>query len=167
MKIGVFGSAVNPVTLGHMDAIEQALEVCDKVLLVPSFSHAFGKDMKPFTFRCDLAELAVKECFGDRVTVSRLEEKLFDGAPIYTWKLMSALAEQYPSDQLVFLCGQDNIDNFSAFDRSEYILDNWEVVGLKERKVIRSTLVRNAVAAGECIKRFVPSSVIKQINENY
>ena len=53
MKIAVFGSAFNPPSLGHKSVIER-LSHFDKVLLVPSLSHAWGKEMLPFDTRIDM-----------------------------------------------------------------------------------------------------------------
>ena len=167
MKIGVFGSALNPITLGHIDAIEQALETNDKVIVIPSFCHAHGKVMKPFDERVEMARQSVAHHFDERVEVVDVEKGIYDGEPIYTWKLMDALDALYPHDELNFLCGSDNFTQFHIFDKSEYILSKWGVSELKERKDIRSTYVRNAVEAGHSIEGMVTPSLINTINRMY
>ena len=56
MRIAVMGSAFNPPTLGHVDVIEQALANADRVWLVPSFRHAWGKEMAPYLDRCAMSQ---------------------------------------------------------------------------------------------------------------
>ena len=45
MNVAIFGSAFDPPTLGHADAVQFLLETkkFDQVWLVPSFRHAFAK----------------------------------------------------------------------------------------------------------------------------
>ncbi|MEF1220429.1 nicotinate-nicotinamide nucleotide adenylyltransferase, partial [Photobacterium damselae] len=43
-QIAIFGSAFNPPTLGHLSVLER-LSQFDKVLVLPSYAHAWGKVM--------------------------------------------------------------------------------------------------------------------------
>ncbi|CAH7339717.1 Nicotinate-nucleotide adenylyltransferase [Vibrio chagasii] len=169
-KIGVFGSALNPMTLGHVDAIKQALELCDRVLVVPSFSHAFSKKMKPFDLRVELARKTVEAEFaGGLVEVSTVEQELsktIEGA-IYTYDLLDSLSKADPENEYVFLCGTDNIQNFDAFYKSDEIMNGWSVLGLEERVAIRSTYVRNNVVEGLNIKNMVSSSIESDVKKIY
>lgn len=167
MKIGVFGSAFNPPTKGHMDCIKQIMGKFDKIILVPSYSHAFGKNMINFDTRVKMTTLAIEENDQQGILVSSIEKDIFDGSPIYTWQLMMELERQYPNDQLTFVCGVDNAENFKMFDKSELILKRWGVCVVEERKKIRSTLVRQKVAKGESIIGLVPENIIKIIEKEY
>ena len=56
MNIAIFGSAFNPPTLGHADAIAWLTESgqFDQIWLVPAFKHAFAKDMLDYRKRIAL-----------------------------------------------------------------------------------------------------------------
>lgn len=171
MKIGVFGSALNPMTLGHVDGINQALEVCDKVIVVPSYAHAFGKRMKPFDVRCELASMTIDHEFGgESVELSRIEESIshdLGDRPVYTYDLLSELTKQYPDDDFVFLCGTDNVEILEKFYKYEEIVASWGFQELTERTPIRSTLVRNCVAQKQSIKGLVSPVVEERIIKEY
>ena len=60
-KIAVFGSAFNPPSLGHKSVID-SLSHFDLVLLVPSISHAWGKQMLSYEIRCELIDAFIRHC---------------------------------------------------------------------------------------------------------
>ena len=170
MKVGVFGSALNPMTMGHVDAIKQALEHCDKVLVVPSYSHPFGKSMKPFSVRCDIAEATISAEFDGLVEICRIEESIYDPSnarPVCTFDLLESLSAKEPDIEFVFLCGTDNVVILEKFYRYEEIISKWRFLELKERKQIRSTLVRNNIAKNKSITSLVSASVIETVSEVY
>ena len=76
MKIAVFGSAFNPPTRGHEDAIRYVLdEVGDveKILLVPSYHHAFAKQMADYDTRIELLKAFVNDIDDNRVQAEAIE----------------------------------------------------------------------------------------------
>ncbi len=167
MRVGIFGSAFNPITNGHIDAIEQALKQFDHVIAVPSYSHAFGKMMKPYEFRLKLTEVALTKHFGERVSVSNVEKRIYCSAPVYTWQVMTQLDKELPSDTITFICGTDNIEQFCKFQKSELIKSRWGVYEVRERSPIRSTLVRAKSEKGSCIDGLVPSIIKHEIETEY
>ena len=73
-RIGVFGSAFDPPTLGHQDVLQQAAGHFDRILLVPSASHAFNKKSQPFVTRLALLEVFVNSASIDiELEISDLE----------------------------------------------------------------------------------------------
>ncbi|ELP6119228.1 hypothetical protein QTV43_000368 [Vibrio vulnificus] len=165
-RIGVFGSALNPPTNGHIDAIKQALCFVDHVIVVPSFSHAYGKDMKPFDVRVQLARQAFKQ-FGDRVSVSDIERSIYKGKPVYTCELMPEIQKIHFDSKVVFICGPDNVLGFANFKNSLEILEKFQLITVTEQKAIRSTLVRSNVQKGLLINNLVPKSIINTVLDIY
>ncbi|CAH7168052.1 Nicotinate-nucleotide adenylyltransferase [Vibrio chagasii] len=165
-RIGVFGSALNPPTNGHVDAIEQALCFVDQVLVVPSYSHAFGKEMKPFNVRVNLAKAAFEQ-FGDRVIVSDIERSLYKGGPVYTCDLLSEIQKIHSDSIIAFICGPDNLLGFSHFKNSADVLERFQILSVTERKAVRSTLVRSNIQNGKRINNLVPQSIIKTVQDVY
>lgn len=152
-KIGVFGSAFNPPTLGHLDVLKQASSEFDLILLVPSVSHAFTKKMLPFDVRIELLEIFaanvyIPEC---KLEVCKLEVDMlqqFPNKPVYTYDLLEALEEHYKGKaQLGFIRGPDNADpqTWQRFYKAEEIGQRWTLFTAEERVQVRSTLIRERI----------------------
>lgn len=155
IKIGVFGSAFNPPTLGHLDVLYQASEAFDLILLVPSASHAFAKRLQPFNdrvamLRCFLTEVQSANC---RFEICELEAELFKQSPdmpVYTFDLLEALEQQYKGQgQLSFIRGPDNVDPsiWQRFYKAEEIEQRWDLFNAQERLNVRSSYARELIAS--------------------
>lgn len=171
MRIAVFGSAFNPPTLGHEDAINSVLSQqppFDKVLLVPSYQHAFGKTMLPYSQRVQLLDKFVAGLTDPRVELCAIEDKIaLPQKPVYTYDVLDYLQrEVYPKANLTFIIGPDNLKNWHKFYRADEVLARWQRLVVPEHKDIRSSYVREAIAKGENIEQWVPKSVSDYIMEH-
>ncbi len=152
-KIGIFGSAFNPPTRGHESAILQALPFLDEIWLMPSYSHAFGKQPISYEERLSLLKLFVKNIPSEKIRIS-IEEKLFfeknDVKYVYTYDLLLYLKEKYVDNDFVFVCGEDNAipETWSKFKDSELIDLEFGKIVSKELFLTRSTQVREAIKSG-------------------
>lgn len=153
-KIGVFGSAFNPPTLGHLDVLHQAADHFDRILLVPSASHAFTKKLQPFADRvgmlhCFLNEVDLQNC---QLELCTLEQTLLESnpdKPVYTFDLLEALEELYGKDiELSFIRGPDNADpqTWNRFYKAKDIQKRWTLFTAEERRPVRSSYVRELTA---------------------
>ena len=147
--IGVFGSAFDPPTLGHQDVLQQAAAHFDKILLVPSASHAFNKKSQPFSIRVEMLKHFAQEAEVDTVLeVCELEAQLLENnpqKPVYTFDLLSALEHLYQGDvQLSFIRGSDNAnpDVWRRFYKAKDIEQRWSLFTARERITARSSKVR-------------------------
>ena len=155
IKTGVFGSAFNPPTLGHQDVLCQAAVHFDRILLVPSASHAFSKKLLPFAQRVTMLECFLKDVIvsGCELELCTLEETLLNNAPdkpVYTFDLMEALEQQYGQEvELGFIRGPDNADPavWNCFYKAGDIEQRWQLFTARERRSIRSSLVRSLTAS--------------------
>ena len=154
-RVGILGSAFNPPTLGHLDVLDQAQELFDLILLVPSAAHAFSKQMLPFHHRVAMCQQLVKSvqfphC---QVQVSEIEHAMWTDnpeQPVYTFDLLELLERQFPGDQLGFIRGPDNASPqiWKRFYRSEDIEKRWQIFTASERQNIRSSQVRELLVSG-------------------
>jgi nicotinate-nucleotide adenylyltransferase len=107
-RVALFGGSFNPPHVGHLLAIAYVLgvEEVDRVVAVPVFEHALGKQLVPFEHRVEMARLA----FGwlPRVDVSAIEANL--GAPSRTLSTIVALEAQHPDWALRLMVGSDILD---------------------------------------------------------
>lgn len=173
--VAVFGSAFNPPHRGHEDVIKQVLTHADYVLLVPSYCHAFGKQMAPYEQRLAMTKAmsaGLNHSLGlpsngsvngsvngsanglERIQVSDIERKISEqkaaDQAIYTYDVLHALEEENPHASLIFVLGPDNAEpaTWDKFYRSQDILDRWGTWVAKEMVPVRSTSIRHTLAQG-------------------
>ncbi len=162
-KIAVFGSAFNPPTLGHQSVIE-SLSHFDKILLLPSIAHAWGKDMLDYDVRCTLVDAFISDLDIDNVERSTIEETLYQpGESVTTFAVLQALDAQLEDSELTFVMGPDNLINFSKFHRAEDILKRWAVMACPEKVNVRSTDIRNALQANADVSHLTTPTVCRML----
>lgn len=172
MKIAVFGSAFNPPTRGHLDAIQSIFKQADdvsKVLLIPSFKHAFSKQMLSYDTRLQLLDAFVMDIADERVETLAIEHLLAEGdKPVYTYDVLEYLqSELYPDAQLQFVIGPDNRQSWHKFYKADEILTRWSLLHVPENTPIRSTAVRENIEHGRNISALVTPSVQSLIQANH
>lgn len=162
-KIAVIGSAFNPPHLGHKDIIEQIYQDFDEILLVPSFRHAFGKEMVPFQHRLYMASMLAQSFHSESflsfktnaaVITSSIERDIGSETdqPVYTYDVLNELEARYLNagiqSELVFIVGPDNATRatWNKFYRGEEIIERWNLQPVSERIPVHSTLIRNLIA---------------------
>lgn len=169
MRVAVFGSAFNPMTKGHLDAIDYVLQTqrFDQLWLVPSYSHAFGKQMLAYEHRVEMLHQVVSSIEDPKVRAMPLEPQIaVQDKPVYTYDLLHYCAQQWPEcRQWCFVMGPDNQKNWHKFYRAEEVEQRFGTLVVPERVAVRSTLVREAIAAGKDIGQWVPEVVAHYIEE--
>jgi nicotinate-nucleotide adenylyltransferase len=165
-KIAVFGSAFNPPSLGHKSVIE-SLAHFDKVLLLPSIAHAWGKEMLDYAIRCELVDAFIEDLALDNVERSDIEEQLFlPGKSVTTFAVLEALEKRYENCELTFVMGPDNLLNFAKFYNADKILSRWTVMACPEKVKVRSTDIRDGIKAGEDISSLTTKRVWQKLAES-
>jgi nicotinate-nucleotide adenylyltransferase len=103
--LGVLGGSFDPPHIAHVMLALLGLSVggLSRVLVVPTFIHAFGKALSPFEQRLRMCELA----FADlrNVEVSAIEAEL--GGVSRTLRLVEELSRRHPDHDLRLLVGTD------------------------------------------------------------
>ena len=175
-RIGIFGSAFDPPTLGHLDVLRQAAPLFDKILLVPSAAHAFSKKSQPFTVRTTLLNAFCEDVsdLSCKVEVCLLEADLLaanSNKPVYTYDLLKALQKNLPQDELWFIRGPDNAaqETWHRFYRYLDIELQWSIFTAEENVFVRSSKLRNLLnqldgqVCTKDLSKFVTPSVLKLI----
>lgn len=148
---GVFGAAFDPPTLGHQNAIEQCRKHFDKVLLVPSAAHAFGKKMTEFKHRMAMLELFCQHWASSQILIEPVEKELLHqrpSKPVYSFDLLEALEQKYQSSnpKLTLILGPDNMVVWDKFYKHQAIDERWGRFGVREDIAVHSVDVRTLLA---------------------
>ncbi|UJF17311.1 nicotinate-nicotinamide nucleotide adenylyltransferase [Vibrio sp. SS-MA-C1-2] len=166
-QIAIFGSAFNPPTIGHLSVINHLLHF-DKILIVPSIAHAWGKQMLDFQLRCSLVETFISDIASSKVEACFDEEQLLgENKAVTTYMLLSHLQNINPDAELTFVIGPDNLLNFSKFSQAEEIVKKWKVLACPETVQVRSSTVREAIKNQQSIDSMLTKSVAKKIIQSH
>lgn len=119
LKIAIFGGSFNPVHLAHEEVVQYLLDQhgFDKVIVVPSFDHPFGKNLAPFSHRLAMCQL-VFEKDKERVIVSDVESRLGSG-PTFSFDMVTALKKEFIRADLSLVVGSDCQNELSKWYRIE------------------------------------------------
>lgn len=174
MRLAIFGGSFNPPHLAHQMAALGALEIgaVDEVWVVPTFQHAFGKELAPFTDRVQMCRLMAAP-LGPRVAVSTVEAEI--GGESRTLRTLERVAGLLPEAELRLLIGADILDETESWYR-------WSDVARRAPPLvfgragyagsarcdlvlpdISSTEVRRRIAAGESVAGLLPQAVAAYI----
>ncbi|CEO40816.1 nicotinate-nicotinamide nucleotide adenylyltransferase [Photobacterium kishitanii] len=161
--LAVFGSAFNPPSLGHRSVLER-LGQFDKVLLLPSYQHAWGKVMLDYNARCDLVRAFICDIGQSNLELSTLEQEIAIGDnAVTTFAVLEALQLDYPDSDITFVIGPDNFLSFQRFYKAEDILKRWQVMACPETVPVRSTLIREALLNKTDISDYTTPTVNKML----
>jgi nicotinate-nucleotide adenylyltransferase len=116
--LGVLGGSFDPPHVAHvmLALLGLSLGGLSRVLVVPTFIHAFGKALSPFAARIHMCELAFAPLA--RVEVSAIESEL--GGTSRTLRLVQELKQRHPDSDLRLLIGTDILaerERWQDFDK--------------------------------------------------
>jgi nicotinate-nucleotide adenylyltransferase len=151
----------------------------DRVLVIPSFKHPFGKPLEPYEHRVKMCELAFAH-LGMFVTISRIEEEL--GGVSYTVETLRALKQQNPAAELRLIIGGDilqDAEKWRAFDEVKSIAPLLVIPRLQEGRAladkqnaacylpdVSSSDIRARLLAGQPLHHGVPLAVQEYIAQH-
>lgn len=194
MKIGVLGGTFDPVHLGHIMMAEEARKSLglSEVLLVPAGQPMTRskESLAPAEHRLQMLRLAAAE--SPHLKVSALE--IDRPGPSYTVDTLDELRKQYGvEDEIYFILGWDSLAQLPIWREPARIINmcllvaiprpGWprpslktlekDIPGISKKVIflekpnvdISATDIREKVARGEPISRFVPRQVANYIKK--
>jgi nicotinate-nucleotide adenylyltransferase len=173
--VAIFGGSFNPPHVAHVLAVTWVLatEDVERLVMIPTFQHPFGKPLAPYDARVRMCELAA--AWLPRVTVSRVEEEL--GGESRTLRTLEHLAALHPDWRMRLVIGGDVVleaDKWFRFDRIQELAPPL-VVGragfdapeapIAALPAVSSREVRARIAAGrwEELRTLVPREVLAYV----
>lgn len=180
--IALFGGSFNPPHVAHQMVALYVLETqpVDAVWFVPTFVHAFGKDLAPYADRVAMCELAAR-AVGARCVVSRIEEELAARPGFVASRTLDtaqAIAAAQPGATLRLVIGADILAETHKWYRWDELVRRAPPIVVSrggyprppdllstevEITTLSSTLVRTRIAAGDDVSGLLPRAVIGYI----
>lgn len=168
LRVAVFGGSFNPPHMAHVQIIAWLLSTGHaEVWMVPCWRHMFGKRLAPFDRRMEMCRAAAG--IFSRCSVLDIEGNL-KGRSLML-RTIRALKADWPANhniELSLAIGPDNWlvrDKWEGFDQLERECRIVVVGGDDQPRLpdIRSTLIRDRLAAGEDVEGLLPSGALSVI----
>lgn len=186
MKIGIFGGSFNPPHKVHkkiaLDLIEKGY--VDKVIYVPTGDNYIKKDLINFYDRLQMVKLIIKN--NNNLEVSDIGN---NNNYKYTYQTLDYFNNN--KDEIYFICGTDNLNEFDTWINYKYILENYKLLVIRRnnddiakilekykeykdniiitsinQEKISSTIIRNMLKNNENVVEYIEKSVKKYIEKN-
>ena len=154
MRIGVFAGSFCPVTLGHVDSIEKAAKLVDKLYVVVGVN-ANKSYAIPLEKRLDMLKKAISH-------VKNAEAVAYEG-------MMTDFCKQHEVSVMIKSI-RNALDLQSVIDLNDVNESYWQgetvfVVGSKQFRHISSSLVRELAGLGQDFSEFVPQNCYGEIRK--
>ena len=145
----VYGGSFDPIHLGHVSMIRRAVGLGCRVIIVPAFRHAFGKQSAPFEHRLRMCRLALDAPLQAHAAVCDVERRLasHDGEPVYTYDVLRQLRERL-GQPLTLLVGPDIAAEWQRWHRHADIDREFGRLSLPSTHAVRSSDVRQRLRQG-------------------
>jgi nicotinate-nucleotide adenylyltransferase len=180
-KVGIYSGSFNPIHHGHVMLANYLVEFSDLdelwFVVTPQNPLKKKEDLLDDDERLKMVQLAIGD--DPRIYVSDIEMHL--PTPSYTINTLTALSEQHPDSEFVFVCGMDSLQNLKNWREYQKILDNYEllvfpregydggelinypsVTVLKTPIIeISSTFIRQCVKEGRDVRHFMPEKAFE------
>lgn len=181
MRVALFGGSFNPPHVGHVMVVSWLLSAgkAERVWLVPTGSHPFGKALAPFADRVAMAGAAIS-LFGDRARVEPIEGER-EGTT-YTIDTVELLRAKHPDVRFSLVVGTDVMHDrpkWKEFDRLVTLVELLPVrrAGVAGSEVddpanpsplfpeVSSSDVRKRISEGRSVDGLVPDRVREIIRD--
>lgn len=188
MKIGIFGGCFNPPHKMHKNISLELIKrgYLDKVIYVPTGDNYKKKDLTSFETRYNMVSLMISN--NKNLLVSDIGNKNYE----YTYQVLDYFKCIYKKDDIYFICGSDNLNEFDTWKNYEYILKHYKLLVIKrnsdninyiikkynkykkniiisnvEEKYLSSTIIRNNIKNNEkeMVKKELDDSVYEYIKK--
>jgi len=184
MKIGIFGGCFNPPHKMHIKIARNIISqgLVDKIIFVPTENSYTKAELVDINYRISMLNLVIDK---NNMDVSEVSESLNYK---YTFEVLDYFNHQYPNAQIYFICGTDNLKDFSHWLNYEYILEKYKLLVIArngdnvdklkqdykkyvdniyitniEQNLVSSTLIRKALKQKD--KEYIQTNLDKRVIE--
>ena len=154
MRIAVYAGSFCPVTKGHVDAVEKACKLVDKLYVVlgvnPNKTYAIPQEARLSMLQRSLSHLKNVEAVAHSGMMTDFCKEM--GATVMIKSIRNALDFQ-------------SVIDLSDINKSYWMGETVFVVGSKEYRHISSSLVRELAHLGQDFSEYVPKCCVDEIKK--
>ncbi len=163
MRIGLYGGTFDPIHVGHLIVIENAINFMnlDKVIILPSSNppHKKHKKKTDTNIRVEMVSEAIKD--NDKIVLSTFEST--DEKVRYTHETIRYFKKLFKNDDIFYIMGEDSFLTIDTWRNYDDILDENIIVFTRSNIDEDSELVKKV----ELIKKDNPNIfLINNLNIN-
>lgn len=163
MRIGLYGGTFDPIHVGHLIVIENAINFMnlDKVIILPSSNppHKKHKKKTDTNIRVEMVSEAIKD--NDKIVLSTFEST--DDSVRYTHETIRYFKKFFKDDDIFYIMGEDSFLTIDTWRNYDDILDENIIVFTRSNIDEDSDLVKKV----QLIKKDNPNIfLINNININ-
>ena len=154
MKIAIYPGSFDPITNGHLDILNRALKIFDKVIVLIAVNPS-----KTSRFSADERKAMIEEAVND----SNVQVDIWDGLTV-------RYAKEHGATHLIR--GLRAVTDFeyefqlaSANDFTDSSIDSVFLMSKGEKSFINSSSIMELYKKGVDVSTLVPPSVIKRLNK--
>ncbi len=142
MRIGLYGGTFDPIHLGHLIVIENAINQMDldRVIILPSSNppHKKHKDKTKTDIRVEMVAEAIKD--NPKIILSTFEST--DNVVRYTHDTLEYFTSKLPNHEIFYIMGEDSFVTIDTWRNYEKILDYNIIVFARSGIDNNSTLIK-------------------------
>lgn len=142
MRIGLYGGTFDPIHLGHLIVIENAINQMDldRVIILPSSNppHKKHKDKTKAGIRVEMVAEAIKD--NPKIILSTFEST--DNVVRYTHDTLEYFTSKLPNHEIFYIMGEDSFVTIDTWRNYEKILDYNIIVFARSGIDNNSTLIK-------------------------
>ena len=188
MKIGIFGGSFNPPHNMHKNIALNLINngYVDKIIYIPTGDSYNKKGLINFQDRYNMVNLMIKDY--NNLSLSNIGN---NENYKYTYQTLDYFKEKYKTEEIYFVCGTDNLNDFNNWKEYEYILKNYKLLVIRRNndnlnKIIKkfekykdniiiidmkmnnlsSTYIREKIRNEEKVLEYIDEKVYSYIKEN-
>lgn len=163
MRIGIFGGSFNPPHKMHESIASQLIKkgLLDKVIFVPTSNFYPKAGLINDEERLEMLKLMTKD--KKEYIVSDYEF----GKLTYTYQTLEYFKNEYPNDQIYFICGSDNLEQLDTWREYQKILGNYKLIVIPRKHDMDSLLnkyeeYKNNIIVAELDNNYISSTLVRE-----
>lgn len=139
--IVVYGGCFNPITIAHEKIIKHisALKEVSKLLIVPVGDNYNKKGLIKSSNRVKMIDLVISNL--DNVELDLIEVE--SHKVLTTYETLIQIQKKYPNEKIYFTLGADNLLDFTTWNNSKEILEEFGVLVINRDNISIKTIIVN------------------------
>jgi len=152
--IVIFGGAFNPPTMAHLEIYHHVNKNlnCDKFVFLPVSSLYTKRSLASNHHRFKMLSLLVSGLKNIEVSALEFEDSDYQG----TYQSMLRLQEKYPTEELLFLIGADNLLKLYKWINAKSLLSEFKFIVVNRNK----NNIMHLIETDEFLSEFVAQFII-------